>query len=172
MRMRARSRGEHGAAAVETAICLCFVVLPLTFAIIGYAFMLSFRQSLSQAATEGARAAAVQPSFVAECMSTNTASVPSSACQTKAASATVKSREAEARLAVANALQGLVGTHTCGDGQLTCSITFGTCAGSTARCATIAVSYPYRANPLIPAVPLLGFVYPTTLSYQAVAELS
>jgi Flp pilus assembly protein TadG len=56
---RAR-RGERGAAAVEFALVVPFLLLIL-FGIISYGFMLSFRQSVSQAAAEGARAAAVAP---------------------------------------------------------------------------------------------------------------
>ena len=146
--MRAR-RGEHGAAAVETAICLCFVVLPLTFAVIGYAFLLSFRQSMSQAATEGARSAAVALS------STDQAT-----------------RKARAETSVQNALAGLVGTHTCGNGKLACDVSFAKCSNSTATCATVNVSYAYRDNPLVPSVPLLGFVLPEKVHYSAVAEIS
>lgn len=150
--MRARAtarRDERGAAAVETAICLCFIVLPLTFAVISYAFMLSFRQSVSQAATEGARSAAVAAS------STSNAT-----------------RITRAQTAVKNALAGLVGTHSCGDGNLTCTVTFATCSNSTATCATVKVEYPYRAHPLIPSVPMMGFTLPKTVSYSAVAEVS
>lgn len=146
--IRAR-RGEHGAAAVETAICLCFVVLPLTFAVIGYAFLLSFRQSMSQAATEGARSAAVALS------STDQAT-----------------RISRATTSVSNALNGMVGTHSCNDGKLVCDVTFAQCTNSTATCATVNVTYPYRANPLVPSVPLLGFVLPEKVHYSAVAEVS
>lgn len=57
---RQRLRGDDGAAAVEFAL----VVVPLMTLVLGvlaYGFMLSFRQSVSQAAAEGARAAAVAP---------------------------------------------------------------------------------------------------------------
>ncbi len=49
---------SNGAAAVEFALVLPLLML-LLFGIISYGVMLSFRQSLSQAAAEGARAAAV-----------------------------------------------------------------------------------------------------------------
>ncbi|CAN5339959.1 hypothetical protein BH09ACT12_BH09ACT12_09380 [soil metagenome] len=62
MKLRELSGGrrDDGAAAVEFAL----VVIPLMtlmLGILGYGFMLSFRQSVSQAAAEGARAAAVAP---------------------------------------------------------------------------------------------------------------
>lgn len=56
---RAR-RNDDGAAAVEFALVL-IPLLTILFGIISYGYMLSFRQSISQAAAEGARAAAVAP---------------------------------------------------------------------------------------------------------------
>lgn len=59
---RHRRCADHGAAAVEAALVICFVLLPVIFGIISYGYMLSFRQSVSLAANEGVRAAAVPPS--------------------------------------------------------------------------------------------------------------
>lgn len=60
--MRRRgARDDGGAAAVEAALVICFVLLPVIFGIISYGYMLSFRQSVSLAASEGVRAAAVAP---------------------------------------------------------------------------------------------------------------
>jgi Flp pilus assembly protein TadG len=56
---RAR-RDVRGAAAVEFALILP-ILLVLVFGIVNYGDMLSVRQSVSQAASEGARAAAVNP---------------------------------------------------------------------------------------------------------------
>jgi Flp pilus assembly pilin Flp len=56
---RARGR-EDGAAAVEFAL-LVVPLLLLVLAVISYGYMLSFRQSISQAAAEAARAAALAP---------------------------------------------------------------------------------------------------------------
>jgi Flp pilus assembly protein TadG len=58
---KTRRRRQDGAAAVEFALIVP-VFLLLLFGIIAYGYMLSFRQSVSQAASEGARAAAVAPS--------------------------------------------------------------------------------------------------------------
>lgn len=55
-----RARPDEGAAAVEFAIIMV-PLLVLLFGILGYGYMLSFRQSVTQAAAEGARAAAVAP---------------------------------------------------------------------------------------------------------------
>ncbi|MDP3892583.1 TadE/TadG family type IV pilus assembly protein [Nocardioides sp.] len=57
---RTRRRDASGAAAVEFALVVP-LLLVIILGIISYGFMLSFRQSISQAAAEGARAAAVAP---------------------------------------------------------------------------------------------------------------
>ena len=57
---RTRRSDEDGAAAVEFALIMVPLLL-IVFGIISYGFLLSFRQSVSQAAAEGARAAAVAP---------------------------------------------------------------------------------------------------------------
>lgn len=143
--------GERGAAAVETALVLTLVVLPVVFAIIGYAYMLSFRQTVSQSAAEGARAAAVAPS---------------------ATSTSV--RITAAQRAVNQAMSSTPGAMTCGNKNLTCTITkVSQCGdGSSHDCIKVTVSYPYRDHSLLPSVPGLGFLLPSTVSYTAVAETS
>ena len=56
-----RARQERGAVFAEFVIVLPFFLL-LIFGMISYGTMFSFRQTLSQAATEGARAAAASQS--------------------------------------------------------------------------------------------------------------
>lgn len=150
-----RRRTEGGAAAVETALCLCFVVLPLVFGIISYAYMLSFRQSLSQAAVEGARAAAV--------LYTSDTGSQKTTDQTTAATT-----------AVSGALSGLASGMTCGGTSgLTCTVAVATCSNdATASCVSVTVAYPYRTKPLLPTIPGLGFSLPPDLSYTATARVS
>jgi Flp pilus assembly protein TadG len=148
-----KRRAEGGAAAVETALCICFIVQPLTFAIIAYAYMLSFRQSVSQAAAEGARAAAVAP--------------PDSTSGTQPATNSA-------------AIQAAINsTLTSG---VSCNLTIGTLArgGATVGTCTVAtngtskqvtIDYDYKNNPLLP-IPGLGFVMPDHLTYAASAEVS
>jgi Flp pilus assembly protein TadG len=141
-------RREWGAAAVETALCLCFVVVPLVFAAIGYAYMLGFRQTLSQSASEGVRAAAVAPPT--------------------ADRATAALRAVDASMGTGP--EGL----RCGHDHLTCTVTtVPNCGdGSDRDCVRVTVSYPYRDHALIPSVPGLGILLPPTLSYSAMAEIS
>ena len=89
---RSVDRQDRGAAAVEFALIVPFLLV-LVFGMVSFGMMLSFRQTLSQAATEGARAAAVESDPAA--------------------------REAEAIAAVNDAMAA-VGKE-CGSGGLVCS---------------------------------------------------
>jgi len=144
-------KNESGAAVVETALCLSFVVLPVVFGGIGYAYMLSFRQGVSQSAAEGARAAAVAPS-----------------------SASVTDRTTAATNAVNAAMASVPGNLSCGVNHLTCTVVqvpnCGT--GSSHDCMRVTISYPYRDNSLVPTVPGLGITLPATITYSATAEIS
>lgn len=116
-RVRAQ-RDESGAAALEFALVVP-ILLIIVFAIISYGYMFSVRQALTQAAAEGARAAAV--------------STPSTQAATNATAA------------VNSALSSL--SLTCGSGGLTCTPTTITCGSAT--CMKVTVSFAYRAhNPL------------------------
>ncbi|MFL6106218.1 MAG: TadE/TadG family type IV pilus assembly protein [Marmoricola sp.] len=143
-----RERNENGAAVVETALCLCFVVLPLVFATIAYAYMLSFRQTVSQSAAEGARAAAVAP-----------VSADRIAAGTAAASVSLSTGVGGMTCTSPNVSCTVVPVPNCGD-------------GSTNNCVRVTVSYPYRDHSLLPSMPGLGFMLPQTISYSAIAQVN
>ena len=159
MRMRSShsvrvQRSESGAAAVEAALVLCFVVFPIVFGILSYGYMLTFRQSLSQAATEAARAAAV-----------------------KSVSGTQAERQAAQTTAATAAVNAAVGTFSssmqCGQAHLTCDVSFQSCPDvSASGCIEVAVSDPYRDHSLVPSLPGLGILLPQTVGYSAVAGVN
>lgn len=154
MGYRRPARRERGAAAVEFALVVPLLLL-LVFGIISYGYMLSFRQALSQSATEGARAAAV------------TLRTPSGTEQVDAAR---------------DALDEALGSYgiTCEGTALrrggvtvgTCSVTVAACSNNATReCASVALAYDYADHPLLPT-PGIGFAMPDNLGYTAVAEVS
>ncbi|MBC2962095.1 TadE family protein [Nocardioides deserti] len=138
------------------------VVTPLliiVFGIISYGYMLSFRQAISQAAAEGARAGAVL--------------VYPDAGDVEDA--------AVARMNEALSSYGVTCSGVAPDSALTrdgapagtCSIEVDACAGdSSKQCITATVAYEYRDHSLLPTVPGMGVVLPETLRYSAVAEVS
>lgn len=137
---------QRGAAAVEFAL-LMIPLLLIVFGIISYGVMLSFRQTVSQAATEGARAAAVEMDAA--------------------------QREATAEAAIEDALATFGDGYSCGDGTLACNIDFAACVGDGSHeCVTVELVYDYEADPVVPTPPLLGAVFPDELSYAATARVS
>ncbi len=154
---RQRRRDEGGAAAVEFAL-VAPLLLFLLFAIIGYGYMLSFRQAISQAAAEGARAAAVAPSALTD-------------AQVKAR-AIVAINDALGSYNVTCTAEGLLKRGTASAG--TCLIsTPQSCTTSTvgAQCIKITLDYTYKDDALVPT-PGLGIVLPHHLNYSTEAQVS
>ena len=161
-------RREEGASAVEFAL-IAPLLLFLLFAIIGYGYMLSFRQALSQAAAEGARAAAVTPAGAA----------------TSGGLAALNVERRTRALEAVNQGLGSYGVACTSAGTVTrggvaaagsmCAISDATaCSGSTtgATCVKVTIKYNYRDNSLLPSFPGLGVVLPDQLSYSTEAEVS
>ena len=146
--MRSR-RDENGAALVELVLVLP-IFLFVIFSMISIGVMFSFRQTLSQAATEGARAAVVAP-----------------------ANLTFTQRRDRAIVAVNEAFDGQSGDPvTCGTGGLTCTIpSIPTSCGSSDQCISVTLDYAYAAHPRIQLPQLFGFVLPDTLTYTASARI-
>jgi Flp pilus assembly protein TadG len=133
-----RKRDDRGVAAVETALCLCFVVLPLVFG------------TVTQAAAEGARAAAVAPGGTVDA-----------------------DRTAAAMKATGTAMATGPGGLSCNAGYLVCTAPVAACAdGSGKNCVTVTVTYPYRDHSLLPSMPGLGFFLPKNITYSAVAQVN
>lgn len=152
-------RGERGAAAVEFALVVPILCL-LLFGIIAYGMMLTFRQNLSQAAAEGARAAAVAPKN-----------------PTDASYGPV----AQAAAAIGNALGSgysctgghiLKGGANVGDCSIApnsaCATTATTGPSATPCTYTVTLSYRYKSNPAIPNPPLVPI--PDVITYVSAAQ--
>jgi Flp pilus assembly protein TadG len=143
-------RGERGAAFVEFVIVVPFLMMFL-YMIIAYGVMFSFRQTLSQAAVEGARAAAVAPSNL-----------------------TYSQRRDRALVAIDESFQGgICGTLTCAGGTLICSIpTVPVTCGDATKCISVTVRYPYRANPRVVVPQFFSTALPEYLEYTASARIN
>lgn len=137
-----RARGERGAALVEFAISIV-LLLTLLFGIISYGYMLSFKQGLTQAAAEGARAGAVAASG-SEVSAATAAATRSVGAFNKACNATPS-----------------VG--------LTCTYTL---SATTPKTVTVQLTYNYKTYPLLPKFPGLGLILPDTLKSTYIAEVN
>jgi Flp pilus assembly protein TadG len=158
--------------AVEAAIVLTVIVIPLTFTVISYAYMFSFRQALSQAASEGARSA-VGASTTLTCAGTDPTTYTAATCP--------------AQYAAVQQIQAALSNYkqndqplTCHDPSvasptsLTCSVSAPTTTGCSTghSCITVIVSFPYRDHPMIPSIPFTGWTLPPDLSFKSVVEVS
>lgn len=142
-----RRRDARGASAVEFAL-LVIPLLTIVYGIICFGMMMSFRQTLSQATTEGARAAAVQ------------------------LDSTKRTSSATSAINAALSAQS-IDNHTpqCGDDRTTCTVTGPTTCG-TGQCMTVTVQYAYRDHPAVPNIPLVSSLIPGTLTYSATVRVS
>ena len=138
-----RAAGDEGAAVVEMAFVGVLLVL-LLMGIMAFGYLMSFRQNMVQAATEGARAGAV---------------------------AAAGSAPADATAAAEQAVAGF--GKDCGDTGLTCDVTVDWCPNATTvRCVTVHLTYDYEHHPLLPDVPVIGGALPDTIEARAVAEVN
>lgn len=156
-------RDESGAAMVEFALILP-ILLALVFGILSYGWMLSYRQGMSQAAAEGARAIAVAPSGLP--------ATGANSLKGRALSAVNRSLTSYG-VSCSDGGQLLHGTRSVG----TCTVpaSASSCPAPNpggARCATVSVVHDYRANPLIPSFPGLGVTLPSQLRYAATVEVN
>jgi len=145
--LNARRRTQRGTMAVEFAI-----VFPLFFlvfyAIVTYSMIFVAQQSLTMAASEGARAALrYQPG----------------------ASSAAGALALRASAACATAT-GLVNWLA---GSAPCTATYAGCSfDATMQCVNVALNYNYASRPLVPPLPLIGLPVPASLTASAMVQLN
>lgn len=150
---QARARGDHGAALVEFSFVMV-LLLSIVFGIIHYGLILSFKQDMTRAAAEGARAGAV--------------AFPATNAQ------------ADAQAAVDEAVRAFGGTNWSSNG---CSRTGMTCDVDPpadcdpvndpggAQCVTVTLTYDYKNHPLFGEIPIIGgLAKPDTISATSVVR--
>ncbi len=146
-----RARGDAGAAIVEFAM-VSVLLFSLVFGIITFGVLLSFRQDLTRAAAEGARAGAV--------------AVPATEAEARALSATEE--------AVSEA------GETCGRDGMTCSVAVRDCndpaVGNNGNqpadpdCVFVELGFDNANHPKLPEVPIIATFLPDTITARSVAR--
>lgn len=131
---------QRGAAAVEFALVfvLFFMVM---YGAIAYGVVFAIKHSMTQAASEGARAALQDVGDIA-------------------------ARETLAQTTAANALSWLGANAPTPVASLDCTPTT-----PAFTCLRVAIAYDYAANPIIPPLPGLGIVLPANLTAQAIVQI-
>ncbi|HVX53552.1 TadE family protein [Nocardioides sp.] len=154
-------RCDRGAAAVEFAIVVPLLCL-LIFGIVAYGMMLSFRQNLSQAAAEGARAAAVAPKSPPN---------PSYGPTAQAAAAIANALGSDYSCSNGNLFKGTtqVGGCTISPSSACTAASTPDPPTSAAPCTyTVTLSYDYKSHPAIPNPPLVPI--PGVITYVSAAQ--
>lgn len=145
---RAMRRGQHGTASIEFVFIFPALFL-IFYAIVTYGLIFAAQQALSLAAAEGARAS----------LRYQNAAPGQTAMQKRLAEA---SAVANASLS-ATLLQGRTGLAAPRATEAACSY------NAALRCVTVAVSFNYRADPLVPSLLLPT---PAALGSSAVAQVN
>jgi Flp pilus assembly protein TadG len=143
---RRRVGREDGAETVEFAI-IVVLLIALLYGIISVGLTMGAKATLTEAASDAARAGIVQ-----------------------------SSPDAAKITAVSQANNDLAWMHkgTCGaSGVLTCVATEINCPANVSQiCLKVAVTYNYASSPLFPPVPGLGLTSPTTISASSTLQVS
>jgi len=129
-------REERGSVLLEFAIVAPLLVL-LLYGIVAFGFVMAVKHSVTQAAADGARAA-----------------VP-----------VAQTGTAPTQAALAQADNAIHWLGQCNAGGITCTTTVAQCPNEPQgwNCLTMNVSYDYRDHPVIPSLPGLGLVLPSTI---------
>jgi Flp pilus assembly protein TadG len=146
-----RGKGDDGAALVEFAFVMV-LLFTLVFGIISFGLILSFRQDVTRAAAEGARAGAV--------------ALPNSTAQAKA------------QLALEEAVESFGGSNWSNNGcsragVMECSAVVAPCDNEPAvECVTVRFTYDYDAFPLYGEIPLVSKFFPDEIAAESVARIN
>ena len=152
-----RADGDAGAALVEFAF-VAVLLLTLVFGIISFGLILSFKQDMTRAAAEGARAGAV--------------AVPI-AGQTYEDAA-----ETAANTATDEAVQGIGGSFGSGvgcahPGISSCDVAVDPCLEDAShQCVTVDLVFDYGDHPLYGDIPLMSAFLPDTVEASSVARIN
>jgi hypothetical protein len=151
--VRGRAQGDDGAALVEFAFVMVLLFM-LIFGIVSFGLILSFKQDMTRAAAEGARAGAVAFPFA--------------------------NAEPDAEAALDEAIQDFGGPNWSGTGceigpriGLSCNAVVDPCdplvpAGE--QCVFVTMSYDYDTHPLFGDIPLISEFMPNTIEASSVAR--
>lgn len=131
------------------------------YAIAAFGVMLSTKNSLTHAASEGARSAL------------SVSDLPASSANT-ALSATPPGRRVTQAVTTVTKYLGFLGSNA---SNAVVNATIANCSTAvplvdTTQCITVTVTYPWSAHPLIPAAPGLGLVTPNNMTATAVVRLT
>lgn len=148
-----RRSGDEGSAILELAL-VSVLLFTVVFGIINFGLLLSFKQDLTRAAAEGARAAAV--------------AFPASGAVASATAATEEAVQSFNKSCTGGGLTCLVRQHDCSDPV---PDTNGD-DPAIANCVQVDLIYDYAAYPLVVPVPLIKPFLPTQIRATSDARVN
>jgi Flp pilus assembly protein TadG len=154
-----RVRGDEGTALVEFAFVMIFFIT-LVFGIIAFGVLLSFQQTLTQTANEGARAAAVTAD--------DTVGTPLVDERIEAAKTAVQQYNSWGRTCSSPGF----GAGTCEAGIVPHDCGGLTDTAALPDCITVTLTYDYEGHPLLPDFPFIGALLPDDIVGNATAQIS
>jgi hypothetical protein len=121
------------------------------YAVSVYGILLSTKNNITHAATEGARAAL------------SVSDLPAATLDA--------SRIAQATTTAGNSLSGTLGSHY-HPSDVSASIAGCDSPADTHKCITVTIAYPWSSDPVVPMAPGMGLATPNTVRATAVVRLS
>lgn len=158
-RRRRRLGGEHGAALVEFALVVPLLIA-LLYGIVSFGVALAVKQSITQAASDAARAAVPYP------QNNDPSEVGPVGAATGQATNTLKW--------ILNSGGTCDSNPSSNSAGLTCTATVVPCPNQPSQnnCMTVTVSDDYKNHPIVPNLPLLGLLLPNTISSTTTSLLA
>lgn len=148
MKIRRRRGDDRGSVAVEFALILP-VFLMLVYAGIAFGVAMSARATLTEAAADGARAAIGGTSATYQSMAAGQAKT--------AIDASLPSADTAGAITISTPTPVTPCPHS---------------GSSTSTCVTVAITYNYAAHPLIPNLPGMGVVMPSTMNVSYTVQVT
>jgi Flp pilus assembly protein TadG len=150
--LQRKKRDDRGAALVEFAI-VAVLLFTLIFGILVFGLLLSKKQTVVQAANEGARSAVPITYHVVDGTTPSYIVTP------------VTSQVSTSLATTGRSCSDALGT--------TCTVVVNQCSsGSSTYCVYVTVTLDNKNHPLVPSLLLLSAVNPSTLTGQASAQLT
>src|SRR5690242_17721260 len=141
---------ERGAALVEFSL-VAMLFMFIVYAIAVFGMMLSTKNSITHAASEGARAAL------------GVSDLPAATLDAR--------RITQATTTVASSLNGSLGSHY-SPSDVSATIAGCDSPADTHKCITVRITYPWSTRPIIPLAPGMGLATPNNITATAVVRLS
>lgn len=163
---RRRCDDESGAEMVEFAIVVVLLVV-LVYGIVSLGLILAAKETVTQAASDGARAGIVyQTIATGEAAAVNQASADLDWMGTGTSTAATCASD----LTIPSTCSSSCGPTS---SSMTCAATEAPCVSdSNNTCLTVTVTYNYANDPLFPPLPGLGILSPNTIASVAVLQVS